>query len=651
MPHYSSSKIAWPIHYPRYYFSLMSPISTRRRLALVYVVILLSLLGVIYWIYSASFGAWFSFDDVHNLNGLEQVHDFSSALVFVFSGNAGPSGRPLALASFLINLKAWPDSPGDFLFVNTLIHLLNTVLVLIVLRRMLRLAPALQSNAAWIALLTTALWTLSPLLASTSFNVVQRMTSLSASFMLVGLWLYLIGRARLAQRPWFGLIWMGVGIGFGTVLATFSKESGALLPLYALVMEFTLLRQVPLPSSRIFRWCARGLVLVPVGVLLLYLATFNFEGGYAHRPFTLPERLYTQWVILWDYVRQGFLPNIETLGVFHDDYPIYRDLLDPVVLISLSGWTGALMLAILLRRNYPLFSFAVFWYLAGHLLESTIIGLELYFEHRNYLPMLGPYLLLVYTVWQLPSHYRVLNRSMLLVYIGLQGVMLWQVSSLWGQPHQASQAWYAAHPDSRRAAQHLASFYVWQYQLAPAHALVVEAANRNPGLTDLQIQSLQLGCAIEPQDRFQDRLAAVLGRLHTGQYSNATLIALNQLTNLHLSGECSQINALQIHELIDALRYNPFYVGARMAQHHLHHIDARLYAHQRLLKPTLHHLEQAFLSHPNVDTAIHMAATMQDAGLKQEALKFLDEAIEYAPRNPILKNAWVDRIEAFRLKK
>ena len=620
----------------------------QQRSQLVYLIVLTSLLLALFWVYSVAYGLQFSFDDLSNLQRLDQVHDIDSALVFVFSGHAGPTGRPIALFSFLLNTQAWPDNPDDFLFINVLIHLLNTLLVFIVLRRMLCLSPKKIEDAEWIALLTAALWALSPLLASTSLNLVQRMTSLSASFMLIGMWIYLIGRAQVVQRPKSGLFLMATGIGAGTVLATYTKESGALLPVYLLAAELTLLRVAPLPSSRIALWSARALVWIPTGILVWYLITHNFQGGYATRPFTQAERVITEWIILWDYIRQAFLPNVETMGIFHDDYPVYSDLLDPAVLISLGGWTAALMLAVLFRRDYPPFSFAVFWYLGGHLLESTVIGLELYFEHRNYLPLLGPYFLLVYSIWHLSARYRVLSRSLLLAYIGVQGYLLWQVCSLWGQPLQAAQAWYVAHPDSRRAIQHLASSYVHQHEIAAAHKLIVDAADRHPELTDLQIQSLQLGCAVDSEKAFQDRFATVISRLSTGQFSNATLAGLNQLSSLYLSDDCPQIDVSQIHALTDELRLNPAYSSVALAQYHLHYIDARLFTAQRLFNPMLYHLEQAFLSYPNIDSALYLALTLRDAGFDEKALAFLDTAIEYAPSNPVLKNEWLEKINAFR---
>jgi hypothetical protein len=39
-------------------------------------------------------------------------------------------------------------------------------------------------------------------------------------------------------------------------------------------------------------------------------------------------------------------------------------------------------------KKYPLISFGILFFLLNHLIESTILPLELFFEHRNYLPSL-----------------------------------------------------------------------------------------------------------------------------------------------------------------------------------------------------------------------------------------------------------------------
>src|SRR5690606_29131238 len=48
----------------------------------------------------------------------------------------------------------------------------------------------------------------------------------------------------------------------------------------------------------------------------------------------------------------------------------------------------------LLRRRWPMVTVGVLWFFVAHAMESSFIGLELVFEHRNYLALPGVCLLL-----------------------------------------------------------------------------------------------------------------------------------------------------------------------------------------------------------------------------------------------------------------
>ncbi|GAB4338090.1 MAG: hypothetical protein Kow0089_09780 [Desulfobulbaceae bacterium] len=57
-------------------------------------------------------------------------------------------------------------------------------------------------------------------------------------------------------------------------------------------------------------------------------------------------------------------------------------------------------------KKHPLLRFAILFFFINHLVESSFIGLELYFEHRNYLPSIFFYLAVAYYFCRLLSWYR-----------------------------------------------------------------------------------------------------------------------------------------------------------------------------------------------------------------------------------------------------
>ena len=339
-------------------------------------------------LYAIGLDSDFLLDDTSNLSGLAEVeqHGF---FYYIFSGTAGPSGRPLSLLTFALQYPAWPDNPAAFKAVNLALHCLNGILVWLISARLIALLEPDRGRRRLFVCFTTALWLLHPLQLSTVLYVVQRMTLLSALFTLAGLWAYLCCRDAVIQRPGpRAYLKCMAPVALCLVLAILAKENGILLLLYIIVIEKTLYasRGAGLKS---------GLLLVlalPLLALLVYLLA-DLDGliaGYHNRPFTLAERLLTQPSVLLVYLKNILLPVHGAFGLYHDDFPVSAGLLAPPYTLPATAGLFLLFLAGLrYRKSAPVFGFAVLWFLAGHVLEASFVNLELYFEHRNYLPLLG----------------------------------------------------------------------------------------------------------------------------------------------------------------------------------------------------------------------------------------------------------------------
>src|SRR5687768_9103674 len=88
---------------------------------------------VVIGLYWPGLQGFFLFDDFNNLNALANVAGsglFDQPLRdFVFSGSAGPLGRPLSLLTFALQADAWPADTFPFKLFNLLLHSFNTILV------------------------------------------------------------------------------------------------------------------------------------------------------------------------------------------------------------------------------------------------------------------------------------------------------------------------------------------------------------------------------------------------------------------------------------------------------------------------------------------------------------------------------------------
>jgi len=87
---------------------------------------LLSMLLVALLVYKPGLSGSFLLDDMVNLQQLAAeggVTDGQAALTFIFGNRSGPAGRPISMASFLLDGQNWP-APG---FVMHFEHRLKTL--------------------------------------------------------------------------------------------------------------------------------------------------------------------------------------------------------------------------------------------------------------------------------------------------------------------------------------------------------------------------------------------------------------------------------------------------------------------------------------------------------------------------------------------
>ena len=417
------------------------------------------LLAISYFIYSFGLTGIFLADDYANLTELEniQLYDWQSIGRYLFDGGSGPLKRPVSLFSFALQAPAWPLSPIDFKTVNLLIHLLSAGFIFWL---SLSLAPLFfprlsNKQQTAFAFLTTLLWVLHPLNVSTVLYVVQRMTELTALFVILSLFLYTRGRyAFEAKRIKTGYFLVSFSLIVTGSLAVLSKENGVLLILYLLILEYTAFRHMTKPVNwRIWQTIFLYLpALAIIGYLLLILSTS--ANHYTHRDFTMVQRLFTETRIVSEYLQQIIIPNPLKLGLIHDTFSLSYGLFQPITTVIAIVFLSLLAgFAVVKRKKYPAVTFAIGFFFAGHLLESTFISLELYFEHRNYLPMLGILFLLAFGLIWLFEKVKT-YRLRFVIYMGLILYVLsfpyqtWIQTQLWGNPIKQALTWAERHPDS-----------------------------------------------------------------------------------------------------------------------------------------------------------------------------------------------------------
>jgi len=384
----------------------------------------------------------------------------------VFGNDSGPLGRPVSMLSFFANAATTGLATFPFKLTNLAIHLACGTLIYALLSRLLTRDPQFGAQARRIALIATALWLLHPMQVSTVLYIVQRMAQLSTLFMLIGLLVYVQGRLALEQnRQRQGLFLLFLAVPAATLTAMFSKENGALVPLLCAVLElgyFQVKGSARRPRSvQVFF----VLFLLLPGVLVLYhygVHPQRLIDSYQGRPFTLGERLLSESRALVQYMGALLIPRGASLGLYTDDFTVSHSLLaPPSTLFAIAGLLTLAGSALYARTRVPAFFTGIGLYFTAHLMESTVFPLELYFEHRNYLPSVGFFLatvaLVAWPITRALQHARQPHRIRRTIRIGTVALLVVLSTatlvraSAWSSWQGLAAVGVQQHPNSMRA--------------------------------------------------------------------------------------------------------------------------------------------------------------------------------------------------------
>jgi Flp pilus assembly protein TadD len=363
---------------------------------------LLVVVGIL--VYSNTFNVPFYFDDLPNVSENRNIHisEVSASSLLDAWRNSPNRARPVANISFALNYYFHQDAVMGYHVVNLLIHITTGILLFLLVSLTLSLASTEEaaSRHRLIAFSSTLLWLVHPLQTQSVTYIVQRMNSMAAMFFILALLLYV--RGRLTR----GTTWT-VACFAGSILAGIAalgcKQTAATLPAFVLLYEWFFFQQRSTAwIKRRIGWLA-GAALVLAATVVFYLGKTPVESilaGYRYRDFSLAERVLTESRVVTHYIGLLFFPHPSRLTLVYD-FPLSRSLLEPLTtFLSASALTGLLLLAVFLSGKNRLLSFCILWFLGNLAIESSVIGLEIIFEHRVYLPSMFFCVLLTVLVYR-----------------------------------------------------------------------------------------------------------------------------------------------------------------------------------------------------------------------------------------------------------
>ena len=344
-------------------------------------------------IYSPSLNGQFVFDDEAIWkNSLIHIERLSQLPDLIFSKRIGTmKNRKICFVSFALNYYFGGLNPFGYHLVNVIIHTLNGLILFLLSYTILTLPLAEGTggkNAFKIAFLGSFIWLTHPIQTQAVSYVYQRLASLTALFFLLSLLCYMKGRVNQTKKRVALFI---LSMLFG-LLALFTKQNAATLPLFIILSEFLFFQ------GHSFKMDKKKLGFIMFFVVLFILIAGIYLGPdfisrkalvYEKKGWTPLERMLTELRVVIFYLSLLIYPHPSRLNLDHD-FPISHSLFSPfTTFLSLLFIIGSLVLAIFLIKRNCLVSYVIFWFLGNLVIESSIIPLDLVFEHRLYLPSMG----------------------------------------------------------------------------------------------------------------------------------------------------------------------------------------------------------------------------------------------------------------------
>jgi tetratricopeptide (TPR) repeat protein len=361
--------------------------------------------------YGNSLHGEFAFDDREHVRDNPAIRDLGAFL--------GPSGyrlypnRFVGYATFALNYRLGGLDVFGYHLANLVIHLLASLLVYRLVRLLFRTPlvrdSRLASNSRAVAFVASALFATHPLGTQAVTYIVQRLASLAALLYLLAVVLHQAWRLAAESpeaRGWRrALLYSSVLV--ASLLAVRTKEIAFTLPAALVLVELLFF-----PAGGLRRW----IPVAPVGAIALLIpASWVNLGGpvtevaaSAERvtrlltPMSRLDYLKTQAAVVCEYLRLLVWPTGQNLD---HDFPIYRSWLEPRVLGSAAVILSLVAVAAWLARRtahgarrppldpaFRVVAFGIGWFFLALSVESSLIPIvDVIYEHRAYLPSVGPY--------------------------------------------------------------------------------------------------------------------------------------------------------------------------------------------------------------------------------------------------------------------
>lgn len=310
-----------------------------------------------------------------------------------FTAMHASNWHPLTWLSHMLDCQIYGMNPGQHHLTNVLFHILNTLLLFLVFKRM--------TGDLWQSGFVAALFALHPLHVESVAWVAERKDVLSTFFWILTLWSY----TRYVERSEFGR-YLPVLLFF--ILGLMSKPMLVTLPFILLLLDYWPLHRFQLGSSGDKNYTIKnpfwyGLVLEKIPLFLLSAASsigtylVQKSSGAVNSLAAIPfhDRIANAMVSYVSYIGKMIWPhNLAVLYPYRESILLWKVAGAGLLLIVVS------VIAFRMKRTKPYLAVGWLWYIGTlvPVIGIVQVGVQAMADRYTYVPLIGIFIIIAWGV-------------------------------------------------------------------------------------------------------------------------------------------------------------------------------------------------------------------------------------------------------------
>ena len=298
--------------------------------------------------------------------------------------------HPLTWLSHIVDYRLFGLNPAGHHAINLILHILNSLLVLLVLRRMTSRLGSTQARSLWKSAFVAALFAVHPLHVESVAWVAERKDVLSTLFWLLTMGAYVLYAEKPGLKRYLPVVFL-------YALGLMAKPMLVTLPLVLLLLDYWPLGRIRQGLG--LMWEKLPLLLLAAGSSALTIVAQN-KGEAIQSLDTLPlaDRIANAPISYVRYIEKMFWPT--GLAVYYP-HP-HQSLLSWKVVGSALLLLGLTVSILMMTRKRPYLGMGWLWYLITLVPVIGIlqVGLQAMADRYTYVPLIG---LFIAVVWLIPD--------------------------------------------------------------------------------------------------------------------------------------------------------------------------------------------------------------------------------------------------------